>query len=129
VGGELHPALILDVDDRPPRAARGKSHGLHHISHLHEGLWSQSVRLKGPLGRERFLETVDRLPASVFRAKGIIEFTDSPQALLFQYVGGRYEISLFPEQTEPERFLTLIGKGGDPQCAAEAIQALGVPGG
>jgi len=129
VGGQLHPALVLDVDDRPSRAAASKSHGLHHISHLHEGLWSQNVRLKGPLEREKFLETVDRLPASVFRAKGIIEFTDSPQALLFQYVGGRYEISLFPEQSEQERFLTLIGKGGDPRSAADAIQALGVSGG
>lgn len=128
VGGQLHPALVLDVDDRPPRAAASKKHGLHHISHLHEGLWSQSVRLEGPLEREKFLETVDRLPASVFRAKGVIEFTDSPQALLFQYVGGRYEISLFPEQSDPERFLTIIGKGGDPQNAAAAIQALDASG-
>jgi len=124
VGGELHPALVLDVDDRPHRAAAGKNHGLHHISHMHEGLWCKSIRLDRPLQRERFLESVDRLPASVFRAKGVIEFTDSPQALLFQYVGGRYEISLFPEQADPERFLTLIGKGGDPQNAATAIQAL-----
>jgi len=129
VGGQLHPALVLDVDDRQHRAAANKNHGLHHISHLHEGLWSQSVRLERPLEREKFLETVERLPASVFRAKGIIEFTDSPQALLFQYVGGRYEISLFPEQSDPERFLTLIGKGGDPRSAADAIQALGVSGG
>jgi len=124
VGGKLHPALVLDVDDRPHRAVGGKSHGLHHISHMHEGLWCKSIRLDRPFERERFLESVDRLPASVFRAKGVIEFTDSPQALLFQYVGGRYEISLFPEQSDPDRFLTLIGKGGDPQNAAAAIQAL-----
>ena len=52
-----------------------------------------------------------------------------PQALHIQYVGGRYEISLFPEQSEQDPFLTLIGKGGDPQSAADAILALGVPGG
>lgn len=128
VNGELHPALVLDVDDRPPRSFAGKNHGLHHVSHMHEGLWSKSIRLERPLEREKFLETVGRLPASVFRAKGVIEFTDSPQALLFQYVGGRYEISLFPEQSDPDRFVVLIGKGGDPQSAAAAIQPLDVPG-
>ncbi|SFJ01250.1 GTPase, G3E family [Desulfomicrobium apsheronum] len=124
VNGELHPALVLDADDRPNRALANKGGERHHLSHMHEGLWSKSVRLERPLEREAFLATVDRLPSSIFRAKGVIEFADSPQALLFQYVGGRYEISIFPEQSDTDRFVTLIGQGGDPQSAAEAITAL-----
>ncbi|PKN41528.1 MAG: hypothetical protein CVU60_10955 [Deltaproteobacteria bacterium HGW-Deltaproteobacteria-18] len=127
VNGELHPALVLDVEDRLHGTLSDKGRKLHHLSHMHEGLWAKSVRLERPLEREAFLETVDRLPASIFRAKGVIEFADSPQALLFQYVGGRYEISIFPEQSDPDRFVTLIGQGGDPQGAAEAIKALDAP--
>lgn len=119
--GELHPALVLDAETHPTASSCELGRGLQHVSHIHEGLWSKSVRLHRPLQRETFLETVNLLPASVFRAKGVIEFEGSPQALLFQYVGGRYEISLFPSPSDSDRFLTLIGKGGDPHAASEAI--------
>lgn len=125
--GEINPSLILDAEVRESIAFPECRHEPRHLSHVHEGLWSKSISIPRPLGREAFLDIVDRLPVSIFRAKGIIEFADSPQALLFQYVGGRYEISVFPQQSEPNRFLTLIGQGGDPDGAAAAIQALGAP--
>jgi hypothetical protein len=36
------------------------------------------------------------------------------QALLFQYVAGRFELSLFPDNRLQDRFLTFIGKTEDP---------------
>jgi G3E family GTPase len=122
--GDLHPALILDADDRSPQAGSGQRSFLPHYSHQHEGLWAKSLQFSQPLGQEAFLEAVARLPPSIFRAKGIVEFSDSPQAMLFQYVGGRYELSAFPEASDKTRFLTLIGKGGDPDHAALAFLSL-----
>lgn len=124
VNGDLHPDLILDAETRPAFSAPSTGKGLVHLSHLHEGLWSESVFLTAPVERGQFLETVDRLPASVFRIKGVVEFTDSAEPMLFQYVGGRYEISVFAAQTDPGRFLTLIGQGDALQRTAEAIRAL-----
>jgi G3E family GTPase len=65
------------------------------------------------LDRGRFLKAVESLPPSVFRAKGIIEISDPPQTMLFQYVAGRYELSAFPQAGTCDRFLTLIGKVDD----------------
>jgi hypothetical protein len=40
---------------------------------------------------------------------------------LFQYVAGRYELSVFPRSASEDRFLTVIGKGGNPGHAVFAI--------
>lgn len=122
--GELPPALILDADDLTPRNKKHTIPALHPISHLQGGLWSKSVILTVPVDPEDFIKTVERFPASIFRAKGVLEFANSSQVFLFQYVGGRYEISLFPDVTDKDRFLTVIGKGGDPEVAAAAIENL-----
>ena len=50
--------------------------------------------------------------AGVF-GKGILEFSDSPQPMLFQYVAGRFELTLFPQPAVTDRFLTVIARGGD----------------
>ncbi len=122
--GELLPAMILDADDLTPRDKKHTIPALHQVSHLQEGLWSKSVILTVPVDKEDFIKTVERFPASIFRAKGVLEFANSSQAFLFQYVGGRYEISIFPDVTDKDRFLTVIGKGGDPEVAAAAIENL-----
>jgi hypothetical protein len=76
------------------------------------------------LDRKAFLQAVSQLPPSIFRAKAILQFSDDPQPMLFQYVAGRYELSVFPRSTVEDRFLTLIGKGGDPEDAGLTLQSL-----
>ena len=122
--GDLNPALILEVDDRSTYPVPGEPTASPHASHIQDGIWSQSIRLGRPLDRDVFLKAVAQLPPSIFRAKGIIEFSDAPQPMLFQYVAGRHELSVFPESTIEDRFLTLIGKGGDPEHAVFALQSL-----
>jgi G3E family GTPase len=126
--GDLNPALILEVDDRPAHPMPGQPTASLHSSHLHDGLWSQSIRLRRPLDRDVFLKAVAQLPPSIFRAKGILEFSDDPQPMLFQYVAGRHELSVFPRSTVEDRFLTLIGKGGNREPAVFALQSLLSPG-
>jgi G3E family GTPase len=122
--GEVNPTLIIDFDGQLPRDKKNQSPALYHESHLQEGLWSKSISLTGPVDKEDFIKTVEHFPASIFRAKGVLEFANSSQALLFQYVGGRYEISLFPDVTDKDRFLTVIGKDGDPEVVAASIENL-----
>jgi G3E family GTPase len=117
--GDVNPALIFDVEDgsgsRDPQAssAAALKPAHAHSTHTHDGLCSRSIKLARPLDRRRFLDAVCRVPASVFRIKGIVDLSDPPQTMLFQYVAGRYELSAFPHTRTRDRFLTLIGKTED----------------
>jgi G3E family GTPase len=124
VNGDLNPALILEIQDRMPLADAAKDEAFHHHSHNEDGLWAKSIPITQPLDQKAFLQAVATLPPSIFRAKGILDFLDSPQPMLFQYVGGRHELSIFPQTPTEDRFLTIIGKGDDPERGAFAFQSL-----
>jgi G3E family GTPase len=114
--GDLNPALIFDVEDRlvEKKNASPVLTGLKfpiHTSHVHDGLWCKTLSIPGPLNRNDFLSAVESLPPTVFRIKGILEFSDSPHPMLFQYVAGRFELSLFHQPSVTDRFLTIIAQG------------------
>ena len=117
--GDLNPAMILDMEDQWEKKNAAPvltgSRFPVHSSHVHDGLSCKTLEIPNPLNRKKFLSAVESLPHTVFRIKGIIEFSDSPQPMLFQYVAGRFELSLFPQPTVTDRFLTFItqGEGGD----------------
>jgi G3E family GTPase len=118
--GDVNPALLFDGEEgsssRDPQASPAAALKLAraHSTHAQDGLYSRSIKLARPLDRSKFFDAVDRVPALVFRIKGIVEFLDPPQAMLFQYVAGRYELSSFSDAQVPDRFLTVIGKTTDP---------------
>ena len=125
--GDLNPALVFDADDssRPDKdgdgtagssASLAASHA--HTTHADAGLWSRTLRLPHPLDRETFLRGVASLPETVFRVKGLVDFTDSDETMLFQYVCGRFELSVFPSRGIDGRFLTFIGRGDEPDARA-----------
>ncbi|MFO7707334.1 MAG: GTP-binding protein [Desulfobacterales bacterium] len=122
--GDLNPALVLEVEDRPHAPTSGRRHPSAHPTHLQDGLWSKSIRFSRPLEHDAFLQTVAGFSPAVFRAKGIVDFTGSPHPMLFQYVNGRQELSVFSGPPLTERFLTVIGKGGDPGREIMAIRLL-----
>jgi G3E family GTPase len=120
--GDINPALVYGVDpqDEPVEAHRNKlQRETHHKHHSHEfdGLSSYKISLAGPLKRERFIETIQSIPRSVFRIKGVVEFTDDDKPLFFQYVGGRFEFSEFNNPKMSDRFLVLIGQNMHKECA------------
>jgi G3E family GTPase len=69
------------------------------------------------------MEAVASLPPSVFRVKGIVAFPDSQQTMLFQYVGGRWELSFFRDSGVHDCFLAVIGRG-DVQAGIGPLEAL-----
>jgi G3E family GTPase len=118
--GDVNPALILDVEEtvaegkechRQPLA--GRQENASRYTHVHDRLWFRSIKFSGKLDRGKFLKAVESIPPSIFRAKGIIETSNPPQTMLFQYVAGRYELSALPQTHTSDRFLTLIGKSDD----------------
>jgi G3E family GTPase len=125
--GNLNPAFIFDMDvqgrgkDALP-VTPGAKIPIHH-SHVHDGLQCETLEIPGPLDREKFLSVVESLPAAVFRVKGIVEFTDSPRPELFQYVAGRFELSLFPQPAVTDRFLTIIAQGNGPDAVGNFLKA------
>ncbi|MGE5255461.1 MAG: CobW family GTP-binding protein, partial [Hyphomicrobiales bacterium] len=130
--GDLNPALIFDADDsagfgsgvmRAAESSMRPKDVAGHATHAEAGLWAQSLRFTGALDREKFTRVVTSLPPSVFRAKGLVDFTDSDETMLFQYVCGRFELSVFPRRERSERFLTLIGRGSEP-CLPDVLEAL-----
>jgi G3E family GTPase len=112
----LNPGLIFDADDSAGLDLKRKKSGagfVLHPTHFEASLWSKSLRLPRALNREKFMQAVGSLPPTVFRIKGILEFSDSSQPMLFQYVAGRFELSLFPQPAITDRFLTVIARGED----------------
>jgi G3E family GTPase len=135
IQGDLNPALIFDADDsagiEPTSKKSTAGSWLQplspvHPTHAETGLWSKSLRLPRALDREKFMQAVESLPRSIFRAKGLIDFAGGDETMLFQYVCGRFELSVFPKHGVRDRFLTFIGRGCEPSMP-DLLKALSIP--
>lgn len=73
-----------------------------------------TVRLPGPLNRQRFLVWVKSVPPQLERAKGYFRFAQEPELQEFQYAPpGQATIGPVTLLDEPEPALVLIGRGYD----------------
>jgi G3E family GTPase len=114
--GDINPALIYGVD---PQDITGIKHQEEHKgeaqqihpSHEYYGLSSCRMSFNRPLNREHFINSIKSLPTTIFRIKGVLDFVDTRESLLFQFVGGRFEFAQFNNPNLPERFLIFIGQG------------------
>jgi G3E family GTPase len=97
-------------------------HDHHHEHHHHahtpelEGFSSVSLAVHAPFDLRRFQHFLDQqLPASVFRAKGVLWFRESNRRHLFHLCGKRFTIddSDWPEGTERHTKVVAIGKDLD----------------
>ncbi len=87
----------------------------HHSQHLdNDGFISYSFQSDRPLSIEKFQGLLDDLPANIFRAKGILWFSESEQKHIFQLSGKRCTITAEPWGDRP-RFnqLIIIGRSLD----------------
>lgn len=73
--------------------------------HVHvDGIGSFVFRSTAPLDQERFERLLERLPADVVRAKGIVRFAGRDWCCLFNFTCGRHELTWLklPEDTETQ---------------------------
>ena len=92
------------------------SHGDHsHADHLAiEGYTSPSFRSDGPFSLRKFQNFLDnQLPASVFRAKGILWFNESERRHVFHLAGKRFSIDDSDWPGERKNQLVIIGRDLD----------------
>jgi G3E family GTPase len=105
----------------------GHDHAGHHApDHLAiEGFTSLSFAAEGPFALRKFQNFLDNLvPASVFRAKGILWFNESERRHVFHLAGKRFSIddSEWPS-SERKNQIVLIGKNLDHAKLRKQLQA------
>lgn len=92
-------------------------HHHHHSAHLdNDGFVSVSYCSDRPFSHRRFEEWLDTLPANVFRAKGLLWFTQSPHKHIFQLSGKRCTFAAEAWNTmPPSNQLVVIGRQFHPE--------------
>ena len=116
------------------------AHNHHHHSHDHhdhdhhshgsadhlaiEGYTSLSFRSDGPFSLRKFQNFLDnQLPASVFRAKGILWFNESERRHVFHLAGKRFSIDDSEWPGERKNQLVIIGRDLDHNALRQQLQA------
>ncbi|NES79119.1 MULTISPECIES: GTP-binding protein [unclassified Okeania] len=87
----------------------------HHSNHLeNDGFTSISFQSDKPLSLKKFQDFLDnKLPANIFRAKGILWFEESPLRHIFHLSGKRFTINDDEWKGTPKNQLVLIGQNLD----------------
>ena len=92
-------------------------HHHHHSAHLdNDGFVSVSYCSDRPFSLRKFEEWLDTLSANVFRAKGLLWFTQSPHKHIFQLSGKRCTLNTEAWNTmPPQNQLVVIGRQLNPE--------------
>ena len=90
-------------------------HHHHHSSHLdNDGFVSIAFEADRPFDVKKFETFLQvHLPSEVFRAKGILWFTNSEDRHIFQLSGARFNLNGEPWQADPKNQLVFIGRDLD----------------
>ncbi len=96
----------------------------HHSHHLeNDGFTSLSFQSDKPLSIRKFQFFLDnQLPPSVFRAKGIMWFEESPRRHIFHLCGKRFSIDDDDWKGERKNQLVLIGQDLDHETLRSQLQ-------
>lgn len=96
----------------------------HHSHHLeNDGFTSLSFQIDKPLSIKKFQYFLDnQLPSSVFRAKGILWFDESPRRHIFHLCGKRFSIDDEEWKGEQKNQLVLIGQNLDHETLQTQLQ-------
>ncbi|MGB3240849.1 MAG: GTP-binding protein [Geitlerinemataceae cyanobacterium] len=97
----------------------------HHSHHLeNDGFTSVSFQSDKPLSVRKFQNFLDnQLPETIFRAKGILWFDESPLRHVFHLSGKRFSIEDDQWKGEPKNQLVLIGQNLDEERLLSLVQA------
>jgi len=121
-------ALLVPVATPKPAAttnvtfSKSPTAGNHHRAPYHP--IATTIRLPGPLNRQRFLAWTKTLPPQLDRAKGYFRFAKEPELQEFQYAPpGQATIAPVTLLDEPEPALVLIGRGYDVEQVSRDLLA------
>jgi G3E family GTPase len=129
-GHDAHDHSSCDHDHGHCDHAHDQDHAHHHSDHLAiDGFTSLSFASDRPFAIRKFQHFLDNLlPASVFRAKGILWFDESPKRHIFHLSGKRFSLDDDDWKGAPKNQLVLIGQNLDHDTLREQLNAcLGLP--
>jgi G3E family GTPase len=99
-------------------------HDQHPDHQAIEGFTSLSFSSEGPFALRKFQNFLDnQLPATVFRAKGILWFNESERRHVFHLAGKRFSLDDSDWSGPRKNQLVLIGKGLDHARLRQQLQA------
>jgi len=109
--GRVNPALLYDseVDSSKVSHLQPGFFPVSNKTHRDDGITNVTINFDRIKDRKSFLNKIENLPVKIFRIKGILKFEDDEHSSLFQYVSGRYDITMHNE-INPDLFLVFIGK-------------------
>lgn len=123
----VDPEILLGttIESRPPAATNvvfGRQPARASRTRADYHPIATTIRLPGPLNRQRFLAWVKTLPKEVERAKGFFRFTHEPELQEFQYSPpGRATITPVMLLDEPDKAIVVIGRGYDVEQWRESL--------
>ncbi|ETT42393.1 GTP-binding protein [Paenibacillus sp. FSL P4-0338] len=111
----LEPEVLLGsvgavhMEDRPAgEAGDNRTEGAIHASHDH--VMAYTHYFQNPVNSEEFERFVKELPRDVYRAKGIVTFTDTSSRFLFQYAYREADFMRITPQGEVPDVAVFIGE-------------------
>jgi G3E family GTPase len=121
--GRFDPAPL---DAHLPEESRCTDPNCHHEHHRHDhsrafSTWSYET--DQPLSLEALREAASKLPANIYRAKGVIHTADAPgRRAVLQVVGRRVDISLENEWGDRPRRTQIVAIGAPGAIDEEALR-------
>ncbi|QLE58038.1 GTP-binding protein [Nostoc sp. TCL26-01] len=99
-------------------------HHHHHSDHLeNDGFTSISFQSDKPFSIRKFQYFLDnQLPTSIFRAKGIMWFDESPKRHIFHLCGKRFTLDDEEWKGEPKNQIVLIGQNLDREALLTQLE-------
>ncbi|MBD2021090.1 GTP-binding protein [Leptolyngbya sp. FACHB-36] len=99
-------------------------HHHHHSNHLeNDGFTSVSIQSDKPFDIKKFQYFLDnQLPENVFRAKGILWFSESPKRHIFHLSGKRFSLDDSEWTSTPKNQLVLIGQNLDHEALRSQVE-------
>jgi G3E family GTPase len=125
--GRFDPTFHPDTEALRPRVCADPTCRHDHHSHDHSlnfATWSFESEL--PLSLERLREAASRLPADIYRAKGVVYAAGAPKRRsVLHVVGKRVDISLsdeWGERTPRTQIVAIARQDFDPQALQDAFE-------
>lgn len=94
----------------------------HH--HVHAHVMAYTYYLEGPIESDAFERMMSELPSEVYRAKGILSFTDTSSRFLFQYAYRQLDLMKITEPTDVPDVAVFIGEHFDRTAVENKIKQL-----
>ncbi|MDF2962813.1 MAG: cobalamin synthesis protein [Paenibacillus sp.] len=116
-----HGEPCTDPSHNHEEHAHSGESGLHH-SHDHVMVYTHYF--SGPIDSEQFEELVGRLPSNVYRAKGILRFSDTASPFMFQYAYREMDFVKITPKEELPSVAVFIGEHFSKQQLGSELKAL-----